>query len=43
MTYGIWSTLVQALACPLFGTKPFPKPMLTNCQLEPWGQISVKY
>ena len=26
--------LVQAMACRLFGTKPFPEPMLTCCQLD---------
>ena len=30
------STLVQIMACRLFGAKPLSKPMLTYCQLEPW-------
>ena len=30
-----WSSLVQARACHLFGTKPLPKPMKTDCKLDP--------
>ena len=36
------STLVQVMACRLFGAKPLPEPMLDYCQLDPWEQISVK-
>ena len=35
-------TLVQVMACYLFGTKPLPEPMLNYCQLEPTKQNSVK-
>ena len=34
------STLVQVLACRLFGAKPLSEPMLTYCQLGPWEQTS---
>ena len=37
------SSLVQIMACRLFGTKPLPEPMLTYCQLDSWEQISVKF
>ena len=35
-------TLLQIMVCRLFGTKPLSEPMLPNCQLDPWEQISVK-
>ena len=35
------STLVQVMACRLFGAKPLPEPMLPYCQLDPRGQTSV--
>ena len=39
-----WSTLVQAMACCLFGTKPLPEPVLTYCYLgSSWKHSSVKY
>ena len=37
------STLVQAMACHLFGVKPLPEPMLAYFQLDSWEQNSVKY
>ena len=37
------STLVQVMACRLFGTKPLPEPMQTLCQLDPQEQTSVKF
>ena len=37
------STLVQVMACRLFGAKPLPEPMLTFCQLDPQEQTSVKF
>ena len=37
------SILVQIMACRLFGTKPLSKPMLGNCQLDPWQQTSVNF
>ena len=37
------STLVQVMACRLFGAKPLPEPMLTFCQLDPLEQTSVKF
>ena len=36
-------SLVQVMACRLFGTKPLPKPMLTYCQLDPQEQTSFKF
>ena len=30
-----WSALVQIVACRLFGAKPFSKPVLGYCQLDP--------
>ena len=29
------------MACPLFGAKPLPEPMLTYCQMDPPQQTSV--
>ena len=37
------SSLVQVMACRLFGAKPLPKPMLDYCRLDTWEQISVKF
>ena len=37
------STLVQVMACRLFGAKPLPEPMLTHCQLDPEEQTSVEF
>ena len=31
--HGIWSSLVPAMACRLFGTKPLSETMLIHCQL----------
>ena len=36
------SSLVQVMACCLFGTKPLPEPMLAYCKLDSWEQIPVK-
>ena len=33
------SSLLQLMACHLFGTKPQPEPMLVCCQLDPWEQV----
>ena len=37
------SSLVQVMACRLFGAKPSPEPMLAYCQLDSWLHISVKF
>ena len=37
------SSLVQIMACRLFGAKPLPQPMLTYYQLDPHWQISKKF
>ena len=37
------SSLVQVMACRLFGTKPLSQPMLVYCQLDSWEQTSVKF
>ena len=37
------SSLVQVMACRLFGAKPLPEPMMAYCQLDSWEQISVKF
>ena len=39
----IESALVQIMACRLFDAKPLSKPMLEDCQLDPWEQMSVKF
>ena len=39
----IGSALVQIMAWRLFGAKPLSKPMLSYCQLDPWGQTSLKF
>ena len=36
-------SLVQVMACRLFGAKPLSEPMLDYCQLNPWEHISVKF
>ena len=36
-------SLVQIMACCLFGTKPLSEPMLAFCELDPWEQTSVKF
>ena len=36
-------TLVQLMACRLFGTKPLSQPKLPYCQLDPKEHISVKF
>ena len=37
------SSLVQVMACRLFGTKPLAEPMLACSQLDSWEQLSVKF
>ena len=37
------SSLVQVMACHLFGTKPLPETMLAYCQLDCWEHISMKF
>ena len=37
------SSLIQLMACRLFGAKPLPEPMLAYCELHAWEQISVKF
>ena len=37
------SALVQLMACCLSGAKPWPEPMLSYCQLDPWEQTSMKF
>ena len=36
-------SLIQIMACRLFGAKPLSKPMLPYCQVVPWEQTSVKF
>ena len=43
MCQWVCSTLVQIMACCLFGTKPLSKPMLGYCQLDHLEQNSVKF
>ena len=43
MRQWIGSSLVQVMACRLFGAKPLPEPMLVYCQLDSWEQVSVKF
>ena len=43
MRQWIESTLVQIMACRLYGAKPLCKPMLGYCQLDPREQTSVKF
>ena len=42
MRHWIGLSLVQILACRLFAAKPLSIAMLGYCQLNPWGQTSVK-
>ena len=35
-------SLIQMIACRLFGARPLSKPMLYYCQLDHWGQSSVE-
>ena len=37
-----WPSLVQIMACRLFGAKPLSELMLYHCQLDLWEQTSVK-
>ena len=37
------SSLVQVMACRLFGDEPLPEPMLAHCRLDSWEQISVEF
>ena len=37
------SSLVQVVACRLFGAKPLPEPMLVYYQLDSWKHITVKF
>ena len=37
------SSLVQVMACRLFGAKPLPEPILAHCELNSWEHISVKF
>ena len=41
----LWTgaTLLQVMACRLFGAKPLPEPMMTYCQLDPKEQTSVQF
>ena len=43
MRQWIGSTLIQIIACCLFGTKPLSKPMLGYCQLDSSEQTSVNF
>ena len=43
MRQRVGSTLVQIMACRLFGTKSLSQPMLVYCQSDPWEQISVEF
>ena len=43
MHHSTGSALVQVMACHLFGTKPLPEQMLTNCQLDSWEQMPVRF
>ena len=37
------SSLVQIIACRLFGAKPLTKPMLVYCQLEPYEKLQRNF
>ena len=37
------SSLIQIMACDLFGAKLSFEPMLVYCELDPWEEISVKF
>ena len=39
----ILPTLLQIMACRLFGAKPLSKPMLPYCQLDPTEHISMEF
>ena len=39
----IGSSVVQVMACRLFGAISLPEPMLSYRQLDPWQQTSVKF
>ena len=43
MRQGTGSSLVQIMACRLFGAKPLSKPMLGYCQADRQEEISVKF
>ena len=43
LRWRIESALVRIMACRQFGAKPLSKPMLGDCQLDPWEQISVRF
>ena len=36
-------SLVQIIACHLFGAKPLSEPMLAYCQLDPKEHVSIKF
>ena len=36
-------TMIQIMACRLFGAKPLSESMLAHCWLQPWEHISVKF
>ena len=42
MRHWTGSSLVQEMACHLFGTKPSPEPMLTYCQIYLYHQTSIR-
>ena len=37
------SSLIQIMACCLFGTKPFPNRLQVYCQLDTWVKFKLKY
>ena len=37
------SSLVQVMACRLFGAKPLPEPMASHCQLGSWEQFQWNF
>ena len=43
MRHWTGSSLVQVMACLLFGAKPLPEPMLAYCQLDSWEHNWVKF
>ena len=43
MRQWIGSSLVQIMACRLFGAKPLSEPMLVYCQLDSWKQFLMKF
>ena len=43
MHQSIRPSLVQIMACRLFGDNPLSDSMLDYCHLEPWEQISMKF